>query len=137
MSLNDNSIPWDASNLGWSSTTSTWDDVSSNAISWDNAGFTWSSNPYTWNDVKFITEIVRKGGGNPELIKRIIDSEEEEKKKFIEVIVKVKGNQEYSSPHIYNQKKPIDGKYDVTVDDIKMVVGEVLNITLEVKNINV
>ena len=106
-------------------------------ITWDNANFSWSSNQYSWNDVKIISDIVKRGGGSPESIKRILDDEEEEKKKFIEVMVKVKGNQLFSSPHIYNQKKLITENNDITVNDIKLVVSEVLDITLEIKNINV
>ncbi len=104
-------------------------------ITWDNANFLWNSNPYKWDDVKEIVTKVAKGGGS--LLENYKKLDKEEKKKFIEVIVKVKGNQEYSSPHIYNEKKEVHKDIKVTTEDIKMVIKEVLGINLEIKNINV
>ena len=75
-----------------------------------------------------------KGGGYLESYQKL---NKEEKKKFIEVIVKIKGNQEYSSPHIYNEKKEVHDNIEVTTEDIKLVIKEVLGINLEIKNINV
>ena len=105
-------------------------------ITWDEANFLWNDNPYTWDDVRFIIDVA-KGGGNPDLIKKELDRDEEKKKRFIEILVKVKGNQEYSSPHIYNQKKEVQDNLEVSVEDIKLVVKEVLGINLEIKNIHV
>jgi hypothetical protein len=110
--------------------------ASGDKIKWEEANFLWNDNPYTWDDVKFISDTV-KGGGNPELIKKKLDKDEEKKKRFIEVLVKVKGNQEYSSSHIYNQKKEVQDDLEVSVEDIKLVVQEVLGINLEIKNIHV
>jgi len=104
-------------------------------ITWDNANFLWDSNPHKWNDVKEIVTKVVKGGGS--LLENYKKLDKEEKKKFIEVIVKIKGNQEYSSPYIYNEKKEVQDNIKVTTEDIKMVIKEVLGINLEIKNINV
>jgi hypothetical protein len=106
-------------------------------ITWDEANFLWNDNPYTWDDVRFIITVTDKGGGNPDLIKKELDKDEEKKKRFIEILVKVKGNQEYSSPYIYNQKKEVQDDLEVSVEDIKLVVQEVLGINLEIKNIHV
>ena len=57
--------------------------------------------------------------------------------KFIEVIVKIKGNMEYSSPHIYNEKKEVHDNIKVTAKDVQLVIKEVLGINLEIDNIHV
>lgn len=106
-------------------------------IKWEGANFLWNSNPYTWDDVAFIIDVVKEGGGNSDLIKKVLDKDEEKKKRFIEVIVKVKGNQEYSDSYIYNQRKEVQDNLEVTTEDIKLVVQEILDINLEIKNINV
>lgn len=108
-----------------------------NKIKWNEANFLWDSNPYKWDDVREIVKKVAKdakGGGYLESYQKL---NKEEKKKFIEVIVKIKGNQEYSSPHIYNEKKEVQDNIEVTTEDIKLVIKEVLGINLEIKNINV
>jgi hypothetical protein len=104
-------------------------------IKWEDANFLWNSNPYLWNDVKEIVTKVAKGGSS--LLENYDKLDKDEKKKFIEVIVKIKGNQEYSSPHIYNEKKEVHDNIEVTTEDIKLVIKEVLGINLEIKNINV
>ncbi len=103
-------------------------------ITWNNANFSYSSNSFDWDDIKLIIE---GGKSRPDLIKKIIDKDEDAKKKFIEVIVKIKGNQEYSDTYIYNQKKDIEGNLEVTVEDIKLVVQEYQKAKMEIKNINV
>ena len=63
---------------------------------------------------------------------------DEEKERFIKLIVKIKGNQEYSIPHIYTETKSVKiDEVKVTAEDIKLVVKEVLGINLEIDNINV
>ena len=104
-------------------------------IKWEDANFLWNSNPYKWNEVIEIVTKVAKGGGS--FLENYQKLDKDEKKKFIEVIVKIKGNQEYSSPHIYNEKKEVHDNIEVTTEDIKLVIKEVLGINLEIKNINV
>ncbi len=103
-------------------------------ITWNNAQFSYSSNTFNWDDVKAIIE---GGKSRPDRIKEIIDGDEEAKKRFIEVIVRVKGNQEYSNSYIYNQKKEIDMNLDVTIEDIKLVIQEYQKAKMTIKNINV
>jgi hypothetical protein len=104
-------------------------------IKWGDANFLWNDNPYKWNDVKEIVKKVAKGGGS--LLENYEKLDKEEKKKFIEVIVKIKGNMEYSSPHIYNEKKEVHDNIKVTAKDVQLVIKEVLGINLEIDNIHV
>jgi len=105
-------------------------------IKWEDANFLWNDNPYIWNEVRVIIEVAEdKGGGS--LADRYERLDEEDKKVFIEVMVKVKGNMEYSSPHIYNEKKEVHDNIKVTAKDVQLVVKEVLGINLEIDNIYV
>tara|TARA_B100000927_G_C16417422_1_gene449897 strand:- start:588 stop:923 length:336 start_codon:yes stop_codon:yes gene_type:complete len=104
-------------------------------IKWEEANFLWNESPHKWSEVIKIVKKVAQGGGS--YLENYKKLDKEEKKKFIEVIVKIKGNQEYSSPHIYNEKKEVQDNIKVTTEDIKMVIKEVLGINLEIKNINV
>ena len=107
-------------------------------IKWEDANFLWNNNPYLWNEVEIVKKVVPKeGGGAYEVWERVKKLTPEEKKKFIQVIIKVKGNQEYSSPHIYTEKKEIQNDLDVTVEDVKLVVEAVLGIKLQIENIHV
>lgn len=103
-------------------------------IKWEDANFLWNDNPYTWNEVRVIIEVAKEGGS---LIEKYEKLDEEDKKVFIEVMVKVKGNMEYSSPHIYNEKKEVHDNIKVTAKDVQLVVKEVLGINLEIDNIHV
>ena len=103
-------------------------------IKWEDANFLWNDNPYTWNEVRVIIEVAKEGGS---LIEKYEKLDEEDKKVFIEVMVKVKGNMEYSSPHIYNEKKEVQDNIKVTAKDVQLVVKEVLGINLEIDNIHV
>ena len=93
-------------------------------------------------DLEKVLEIVKKivpkeGGSAYDVWERVKELTTEEKKKFIQVIIKVKGNQEYSFPHIYTEKKEIQNDLDVTVEDVKLVVEAVLGIKLQIENIHV
>lgn len=104
-------------------------------ISWGEADFIWSNNPYTWEEVRLAGKVFDTSGPYLDRVEKL---SKEEKKKFIELVVKVKGNQEYSSPHIYTEKKPVKTEnVKVTVDDVKLVLKEVLGINLEIDNIHV
>ena len=85
-----------------------------------------------------ITKVVSKGGGSVyDVWERVEKLTPKEKKKFIQVIVKVKGNMEYSSPHIYTMKKEVQNNLDITVEDVKLVAEAVLGIKLQIENIHV
>lgn len=104
-------------------------------ITWDQANIVWSNNPYSWDEIRLAGKVFSTPGPYLDKIEKLTD---EEKTQFIELIVKVKGNQEYSSPHIYTEKKPVKTTdIKVTVDDVKLVLKEVLGINLEIDNIHV
>jgi hypothetical protein len=104
-------------------------------LGWDTNDEIWSDNPYNWDDIILVEKIVAGGGTLPERYDKLTD---EEKEHFIQLIVKVKGNQEYSVPHIYTETKSVKvDEVKVTAEDIKLVVKEVLGINLEINNINV
>ena len=108
-------------------------------IKWEDANFLWNANPYLWNEVELVKKVVEaKGGGSVyDVWERVKELTPEEKKKFIQVIVKVKGNQEYSSPYTYTEKKEVQNDLDITVEDVKLVAEAVLGIKLQVENIHV
>ena len=104
-------------------------------LGWDTNDEIWSDNPYNWDDIILVEQIVAGSGTLPERYDKLTD---EEKERFIQLIVKVKGNQEYSVPHIYTETKSVKiDEVKVTAEDIKLVVKEVLGINLEINNINV
>ena len=107
-------------------------------IKWEDANFLWNNNPYLWNEVEIVKKVVGGGGGSAyDVWERVKKLTPEEKKKFIQVIVKVKGNQEYSFPHIYTEKKEVQNNLDISVEDVKLVVEAVLGIKLQIENIHV
>lgn len=104
-------------------------------LGWDDNDEIWSDNPYNWDDIILVKQIAGKSGP---LLERYDKLTDEEKERFIKLIVKIKGNQEYSVPHIYTETKSVKiDKVKVTAEDIKLVVKEVLGINLEIDNINV
>ena len=104
-------------------------------LGWDTNDEIWSDNPYNWDDIILVEQSAGKSGP---LLERYDKLTDEEKERFIQLIVKVKGNQEYSVPHIYTETKSVKvDEVKVTAEDIKLVVKEVLGINLEINNINV
>jgi hypothetical protein len=106
-------------------------------IKWEDANFKWNDavpgNIYTWDDVKFLEELVDGHGATADGILWHIDQADPEKKKrFIRLICKVKGIETYSG-----QKTIKTDDINVTTDDVKLVVKEVLGIDLTVENIHV
>ena len=106
-------------------------------IKWEDANFLWNNNPYLWNEVELVEKVVKGGGSIYDVWERVKELTPEEKKKFIQVIIKVKGNQEYSFPHIYTEKKEVKNDLDISVEDVKLVAEAVLGIKLQIENINV
>jgi len=100
---------------------------------WNEGDIIWSDNPYKWSEIA----IVAKVAGGASYQEEYDKLSKEEKKKFIEVVVKVKSNLEYASPHIYNEKKEVQDGLEVSVEDIKLVIKEVLGVNLEIDNIHV
>jgi hypothetical protein len=97
-------------------------------IKWNEANFRWDNNPYKWNEVFIVKKVADQilGGGAP--VTSYEKLELEEKKVFINLILTIKGNREYSSPHIYTEKQEVNDDIKVTAEDIKMVIGEVLKV---------
>jgi len=93
-------------------------------IKWDDADILWNNNSYTWDEVELVAEVVDAGGGFDELTK-------EKKKKFIELVCRIKGIK------VYSGKKPVREDIKITAEDIKLVAKEVLGIDLTVENIHV
>ena len=97
-------------------------------IKWEEANFKWNDNPYKWNEVYLVQKVadnIQGGGSFTSSYKKL---KKEEQKVFINLILTIKGNQKYSTPHIYSEKQEVNNNLKVTAEDIKMVINEVLNV---------
>ena len=94
-------------------------------ITWDNADFLWNNNSYTWDEVELVKELVKLGAGEDEWHQW----NEEKKKKFIKLILKVHGKT------ITESKKKEIKQYKIKASDIKITVEKVLGIELVTENI--
>ena len=92
------------------------------AITWDQANFLWNKNQYTWEDVKLIL-----AAGEEEWPQW----NEEKKKKFIKLILKVHGDT------ITESKKREIKQYKIKAKDIRIVVKEVLGTEMIAENISI
>ena len=86
-------------------------------ITWDQANFLWNNNPYTWEDVQLILAAAAGEEEWPQW-------NEEKKKKFIKLILKIHGNT------ITESKKREIKQYKIKAEDIKIVVKEVLGVKM-------
>ena len=93
-------------------------------IKWEDADFLWNDNPYTWDEAELVAEVVSAGDSFEKL-------PEKKKKKFIELVCRIKGIK------VYSGKKPIREDIKITAEDIKLAAKEVLGIDLTVENIHV
>ena len=84
-------------------------------ITWDQASFLWNSNQYTWEDIQLIL-----AAGEEEWPQW----NEEKKKKFIKLILKVHGDT------ITESKKREIKQYKIKAKDIRLVVKEVLGVEM-------
>ena len=107
-------------------------------IKWEEANFKWDLAPtdtgkarYTWDDVKFLEEIATGVASGEEILSVVEKLEPEKKKRFIRLVCKVKGIETYSG------QKTINDDIEITAEDCKLVVKEVLGIDLTVENIHV
>ena len=92
------------------------------AITWDQANFPWNSNQYTWDDVQLIL-----AAGEEEWPQW----NEEKKKKFIKLILKVHGNT------ITESKQKEIKQYKIKARDIRIVVKEVLGTQMIAENVSI
>ena len=92
------------------------------AITWDQANFLWNKNQYTWEDVKLIL-----AAGEEEWPQW----NEEKKKRFIKLILKVHGDT------ITESKQKEIKQYKIKVEDIRIVVKEVLGVEMIAENVSI
>lgn len=78
----------------------------------------WGNNPYTWGDVAFVMGVLEQGGI------KYLEKHQDEKKKFIKLLCKVKGIE-------FDETKEIK-KTKIFIEDIQLVAKEVANIDLKV-----
>lgn len=107
----------------------------SQCLAWDDDHrIEWNNNPFCWDEVCIVLELI--GGGSAydayELYK---NWEEEKKKQFVTLYIKVKEQQDHIYTHEKRMRKEKITTSDVTVEDIEFVVESVLrpmvSITLE------
>ena len=91
-------------------------------LTWDQANFLWNSNQYTWDDVKLIL-----AAGEEEWPQW----NEEKKKKFIKLILKVHGDT------ITESKKIEIKQYKIKAKDIRIAVKEVLGVEMIAENVSI
>tara|TARA_R110001592_G_scaffold307192_1_gene580384 strand:+ start:19 stop:351 length:333 start_codon:yes stop_codon:yes gene_type:complete len=104
-------------------------------ITWSKADFKWSKAPtegakYTWDDVRIVLSVVQGASGD-EISWNVEQLSDNDKKRFIKLVCKVKGIETYSG------QKTIRDNIKVTAEDCELVVKEVLGIDLTVENIHV
>lgn len=92
-------------------------------FAWDEGNICWDDNPFCWDEVCLVQEVAQGAGiagtwegGYQRLTK-------EKKRKFIQLICRVKGEKEYN-----DKKEQLD--YKVTAKDVKMVVQQVHNVQI-------
>ena len=95
-------------------------------ITWDQANFLWNSNPYTWDEVELVKQLI-SGAGEEEWPQW----NEEKKKKFIKLILKVHDNT------ITESKQKEIKQYKIKARDIRIVVKEVLGTQMIAENVSI
>tara|TARA_Y100000296_G_scaffold63823_1_gene74407 strand:- start:140 stop:424 length:285 start_codon:yes stop_codon:yes gene_type:complete len=89
---------------------------------WDTADFNWNSNNYTWEDVELLL-----AAGEEEWPQW----NEEKKKKFIKLILKVHGDT------ITESKQKEIKQYKIKARDIRIAVKEVLGTKMIAENVSI
>lgn len=111
--------------------------MSVDGIIWSDNPYLWNTIPFTWNEiivVETVVEQIQTGAGFVESYESL---SEDDKKTFITVIAKVKGNLEYSQPHTYVQTKEVNKNISVTADDVKLVIENIYGVKMKVENISI
>ena len=91
-------------------------------ISWDTADFNWNSNNYTWDDVELLL-----AAGEEEWPQW----NEEKKKRFIKLILKVHGDT------ITESKQKEIKQYKIKAKDIRIAVKEVLEVEMIAEDVSI
>ena len=97
-------------------------------VNWEDAKFKWDENPFTWDEVRYIILLIGKSSGK---VYDTLKKDEEERKRFIKLICKVKGIE------TYNGQKTVRDDIEITAEDVNLVVKKALGIDLTVENIHV
>tara|TARA_Y100001963_G_scaffold136216_1_gene198649 strand:+ start:4982 stop:5278 length:297 start_codon:yes stop_codon:yes gene_type:complete len=94
-------------------------------ITWNNADFEWDNNSYTWDEVELVKQLISAAGEEewPQW-------NEQKKKRFIKLILKVYGDT------ITESKQKEIKQYKIKAKDIKIVVKEVLGTKVLAENIS-
>ena len=103
-------------------------------ITWNNANFTWNDNPHTWDEVLLVIEAITSlgapgEGDAPQAWADWSDDDEDKKKRFIELILKVHGKT------ITERKQKEIKQYKIKASDIKLTVERVLGVEVMTENI--
>ena len=142
---------WGNAGIDWKNANWTWEDCQliAECIKWGDAGVLWMNAGWWWSQCSgsftppippspIIQNILQPPGVDattliqPWLIEpwnpyKAADKEQEKKKKFIKLICKVKGQ-------TFEEEKEVE-KYQVSVDDVKMVVKAMTGMDLNVKKL--
>jgi hypothetical protein len=103
---------------------------------WNTTPFLWNTIPFTWDEIIIIDDIVQQIENGVGYVEAYDTLKDEDKRKFITIIAKVKGNLELSQSQNYSQTKEVNDKIKVSALDIKIVIESVYkSIGLKVENI--
>lgn len=103
----------------------------SQCLAWDDRGiWCWDDNPFCWDDACIVLELI--GGGPTEAMDRYEAWEEEKKKQFITLYLKVKGQEGHIYSHEYVERREKITTANVTIKDIEFVAENVLRPLLEI-----
>ena len=102
--------------------------MATTCLTWGDSDFIWSTNSYTWGDVCLVAAATDDGRRPKDWKKNLT---EDEQKRFIKLVCKVKGIETYSG------QKTIKDDINITAKDIQLVAKKVLGIDIMAENINV
>jgi len=95
---------------------------------WGFTNILWRNSNWKWPDCQLIAEVVSYLGVDASLIGKPPWEDEVKRKRLIQLICKVKGEDEY------NSTKEKRENIKITAEDIKLVVKTILDIDVDVSN---
>jgi len=97
---------------------------------WSRADFSWNDNNYTWNDVCIALHIYEGSSGeNTTFLDALESLDEPKKKRFIELVCRVK-SKESGYEQTYQKRKTINEGVEITSEDVKKTVHDILRVTM-------
>lgn len=111
--------------------------MSVDGVVWNDNSYIWNTIPFTWNEIIVVDTIVEQLQSGKGYIESYDNLSDKDKKTFITVIAKVKGNLEYSEPHTYVQSKVVNKNIIVTADDVKLVIQNIYGGEMKIENISI